>query len=80
MANANILDKAQAQAVYGAMCALNNVGATLKANIPPAEETGRWIYVEECADTGQITLTTGLRRVACYSNQDAFTAAYGLSK
>jgi len=59
---------------------MNSVGATIKANIPPAEEGGRWVYVEECADSGQITLTTGLRRVACHSNQTTFAAAYGLTK
>jgi len=74
-----VLTQPQAEAVYRAMHAMNNVGATIKASIPPAEEGGRWVHVEECADSGQITLTTGLRRVACYSNQSAFAAAYGLA-
>lgn len=75
-----VLTQPQAEAVYSAMCAMNSVGATIKANIPPAEEGGRWVCVEECADSGQITLTTGLRRVACHSNQATFAVAYGLIK
>lgn len=75
-----ILTHAQAAAVYSAMCALNNVGATITANIPPTGEDGRWVHVDECADSGQITLTMGLRRVACHSDQAAFASAYGLQQ
>ncbi|OBY86988.1 hypothetical protein [Delftia sp. JD2] len=74
-----VLTQPQAEAVYLAMHAMNNVGATIRASIPPAEEGRRWVPVEECADSGQITLATGLRRVACHSNQSTFAAAYGLA-
>lgn len=77
--NEQILSQAQAEAVYSAMCALNNVGSTIKAKIPPTEDGGRWVFVEECEDSGQITLTTGLRTVARHSNQAAFASAYGLT-
>ena len=38
-----VLTQLQAEAVYSAMRAMNSVGATIKANIPPAEEGGRWV-------------------------------------
>lgn len=76
MNTTHILTKAQAEAVYNAMCALNKVGAMIRASVPVDDAT--WVHIEECADTGQITLTRCLRRVACHSNQAAFAAAYGL--
>lgn len=77
---AKILTQAQAEAVYSAMCALNNVGAKIKASVPPSADDGKWLFIEECADSGQITLTQGLRRVACHANQTAFATAYGLQQ
>nr|WP_314711696.1 hypothetical protein [uncultured Comamonas sp.] len=74
-----VLTQPQAEAVFLNMHAMNNVGAAIRASIPPADEGGRWVRVEECADSGQITLTTGLRRVACHSNRRTFAAAYGLA-
>lgn len=78
MNTARILTQAQAQAVYSAMCALKNVGAIIRASVPVDDAT--WVHIEECADTGQITLTRRLRRVACHSNHAAFAAAYGLQE
>lgn len=75
-----ILNKAQAEAVYSAMCHLNNVGAKIRVSIPPTADDGKYVFVEECEDSGQITLTQGLRRVACHVNQSAFATAYGLQQ
>lgn len=75
-----ILTQTQAEAVYSAMCALNNVGGKLRASIPPAEDGGKWLFIEECEDSGQITLTQGLRRIACHADQSAFATAYGLQQ
>lgn len=74
-----ILTAEQAEAVYSAMCALNKVGAKIRVSVPPAADVERWVFIEECADSGQITLTQGLRRVACHAGQSAFATAYGLS-
>lgn len=72
-----ILNQAQAEAVYSAMCALDKVGATILASVPVDDAT--WVHIEKCADTGQITLTQSLRTVARHSDQSAFAAAYGLT-
>lgn len=73
-----ILNKSQARAVYSAMCEMNKVSGTIKTTFKDATLAGNALFIEECADTGQITITAGLRRVACYSSQAAFAAAYGL--
>jgi len=75
-----ILSKPQAEAVYNAMCALNNVGAKIKASIQPVVENGDWLFVEECPDSGQITITQGLRRVACHASQATFASSYSLQE
>lgn len=75
-APAHILTQSQAEAVYSAMCALKKVGAMIRASVPVDDAT--WVHIEECADTGQITLTQRLRTVARHSDQAAFAAAYGL--
>jgi len=71
-----ILSQTQAEAVYSAMRALNKVGATIRASIPTEGDT--LVFIEECADSGQITVTRGLRRVACHASQSTFATAYGL--
>lgn len=65
-----ILTKAQAEAVYDAMCALNNVGGTV---------TGinfRRIFVTS-AQAGEITVC-GPESDEHHRNQAAFAAAYSL--
>lgn len=71
-----ILTTAQAQAVYSAMCALNNIGAVIDVEIPGG-----------CGGTRIQGTFTGSVRVEQrwddrkserYPDQDAFAAAYGL--
>ena len=75
-----ILNQSQAEAVYSAMCALNKAGAKIKASIQPVDEDGDWLFVEECPDSGQVTITRGLHRVACHTSQATFAGAYGLQE
>lgn len=75
----HILTPAQAKAVYDAMQALNNVNAVVKASFPLNTGGTHWVHVAECGDTGDITITWGLRTVARYSSQSAFAIAYGLN-
>ena len=68
-----ILNKSQAEAVYGAMCALNNVGGRI-------EKTwiGRVVVTE--THSGVVTVDDPDRDVsAAYDNQADFAAAYGLN-
>ncbi|CUK24043.1 hypothetical protein ACOTH0_08955 [Achromobacter xylosoxidans] len=76
MASNLILTTAQAQAVYSAMCALNNIGAVIDVEIPGG-----------CGGTRIQGTSTGSVRVEQrwddwkserYPDQDAFAAAYGL--
>jgi len=76
MASNLILTTAQAQAVYSAMCALNNIGAVIDVEIPGG-----------CGGTRIQGTFTGSVRVEQrwddwkserYPDQDAFAAAYGL--
>lgn len=68
-----ILTEAQADAVYSAMCHLNNVGGFIKASVQlcTVEEIGgRWIVVTDH--------TTGMREE--YDGQHLFASAYGLQQ
>ncbi len=65
-----ILNKSQAEAVYSAMCALNNVSGRVDAQMP----SGR---VVEGAN-GVILVTAYGRPSEDYGNQAAFATAYGL--
>ncbi|MFY3577133.1 hypothetical protein ACOTI8_31015 [Achromobacter xylosoxidans] len=76
MASDLILTTAQAQAVYSAMCALNNIGAVIDVEIPGG-----------CGGTRIQGTFTGSVRVEQrwddrkserYPDQDAFAASYGL--
>lgn len=87
----NILTKAQAEAVYSAMCALNNVGGALWCRMT-AGKGEEWVGVRE-EDSGAIHIRKGaLRRfdsiesvvaigtgaLEHHASQAAFAAAYGL--
>lgn len=65
-----ILNQAQAEAVYSAMFALNNVNGRIDAQMP----SGR---VVEGAN-GVILVTAFSKPSEDYSNQAAFATAYGL--
>lgn len=73
---ANVLNQAQAEAVYGAMVALNNVGGLIDVRIYDVRN-GQLIDVREAA--------SGNVKVIClngredYENQNAFAAAYGMN-
>lgn len=77
---ANILNQAQAEAVYSAMCALNNVGARLDAFLENA------FHAREMAD-GRVVVHivpnvtfpgSHAAEPEIYADQTAFAAAYGL--
>lgn len=66
----NILNQAQAEAVYSAMCALNNVGGRIAANIGV-------INVYESID-GWVQVTSPGLPTEVYATQSEFATAYGL--
>lgn len=68
----NILNKAQAEAVYSAMCALNNIG-NIAGDLTLSEGLRvQWLE--------SVTVRDGLSGPReYYLNQAAFAAAYGLS-
>jgi len=65
-----ILNQPQAEAVYRAMCELNNVSGRIDVRL----QNGR---VNESAN-GVILVTGYAKPSEDYSNQSAFAAAYGL--
>jgi len=68
-----ILNNAQAEAVYAAMCALNNVNGCVTAEFPV-----EGVQVVEF-DDGSIAVKRDQRIVVeAYENQSDFAAAYGL--
>ena len=78
-----ILNQAQAEAIYSAMCALNNVGGHLDAYVPnlsnPAKK-GHLVVVREMG-AATIEVRAGFAEGAereDYRNRSAFAAAYGL--
>lgn len=85
MNQTKILTKAQAEAVYSAMCALNNVGALADTRVP---DNGRTIHITErvMGDGHLIQVyrgdavgnpTGGFEQ---YDSQSAFATAYGLQQ
>ena len=70
-----ILTPAQAKAVYDAMCALNNVGARIRATIPPDNQHSP-IEVRENA-VGEVFV----QGFGCeiYADQAGFYTAYSLN-
>lgn len=77
-----ILTQAQAEAVYSAMCALNNVGAELKATIYTRDSAGDYMRVYQ--DGGSVKVVDVIRHSIetkeHYDNQSAFAAAYGMQQ
>lgn len=69
----SLLNQAKAEAVYGAMCALNNVGGKLLANF---EHEDKLTTVHELP-SGLIVVCDG-RTFEEYDGQTAFAAAYDL--
>lgn len=72
----NILNPAQAEAVYSAICALNNVGGSMSSTMETKE--GRTIHVA-ASDFGGVVIGHGLRTIENYKTQAAFAAAYNLN-
>lgn len=77
-----ILNQSQAEAVYSAMCALNNVSGRIDASMPAGGGTGA--RVRETID-GSILVAGEFRGEAhggpwkeIYADQNAFATAYGL--
>lgn len=77
-----ILTQAQAEAVYSAMCALNNVGGSNR-HIDIPGNGGENIAIVAKTD-GQVAVWLECRglahRAEDYADQSAFAAAYGLSQ
>lgn len=77
-----LLNKAQAEAVYSAMCALNNVCAS--AHIDMRDGLNRNLKIREDSRDGVVTISLNVggivreRDVERYGSQRAFAAAYGL--
>lgn len=70
-----ILNQAQAEAVYSAMCALNNVGdVSSEFNLP----NGIWVQAQANGAV-QIAPEARLAKWESYPNQAAFATAYGLN-
>lgn len=70
-----ILNQAQAEAVYSAMCALNNVGGRLHATL---EQDGA-VHVAEVRHGIDVWVANG-GPVENYPDQSAFATAYGLQQ
>ena len=68
-----ILNKAQAEAVYRAMCELNNVGGRISGTIvfPDDMAVSSW-------SEGEFTVSAGNGAGEFYADQAAFAAAYAL--
>lgn len=84
MDQGKLLNRAQAEAVYSAMCALNNVGATIGSVHLPIAEPGYTLTVNShpITQTVSVTVWAGVisRRIATdrYASQHEFAKAYGL--
>ena len=74
-----ILTQAQAEAVYSAMCALNNVGGLLSAHI--RTDTGHFIEVhEDEMGIRMVAAEVHLPPTEVFPNQSAFATAYSLQQ
>ena len=81
MTPTKILNKTQAEAVYSAMCALNNVGARVKATIGDLSIEG--VNVFEMM-SGEVNIAMvgdyDVLDSETYADQSAFATAYGLQQ
>ena len=81
--NTMILTTAQAKAVYSAMCALNNVGGTIKVTLPLGRGNAT---ARDCIRVYEDDSMVKVNRIEdfvidsreVYDNQSAFATAYGL--
>lgn len=75
---AKILNQSQAEAVYSAMCHLNNVGGRIDRIYADG------FQVSEAAHTGRVIVQLASNHVTVppeiYTDQSAFAAAYGLQQ
>ena len=84
MEAAMILTKPQAEAVYNAICELNNVGGKVDASVPNLsnpKKHGHSVVVREMS-AGVIEVRAGFAEGAereDYHNQSAFATAYGIN-
>ncbi len=76
-----ILTKSQAEAVYSAMCALNNVNARCMAELDRKDFLNYKRVVERDEDTIYIVnvVVGRANKIENYDNQAAFAAAYGVA-
>ena len=68
-----ILNKAQAEAVYRAMCELNNVGGRISGTIVFPDD-----MAVSCWTEGDFTVSAGNGASESYADQATFAAAYSL--
>ncbi len=77
-----ILNKAQAEAAYSAMCALNNVSGVIDVRIPIGVTVGRYVRVYQLfvSNTVRVSLYWGgsVGGHESHADQKAFAIAYGL--
>ena len=75
-----ILTQAQAEAVYSAMCALNNVCAKMKAEMRSSDKK-QYVEVQQTGERVYVSQYTGGRvsGTELHADQTAFAAAYGLN-
>ena len=80
---ARILNTAQAEAVYSAMCALNNVGAKVDVTFGNPDN-GIHVYEYKWGGAGKVYVyRMSIGTVIgdeCYADQSAFATAYGLAQ
>lgn len=74
-----ILTQGQAEAVYRAMCELNNLGASMEARIPAPGKTRITVEVEGYTVTVMHWSGYAVRNIEDYPDQAAFASAYKLS-
>lgn len=71
----SILTKAQAEAVYRAMCELNNIGGKLTTELQPSKDQIGLIEVRE-NKVGEVLVLSD--KCEIHADQAAFAAAHGL--
>lgn len=75
----HILNQAEAEAVYGAMCALNSVGGKVKAMFGDVSISGVNVFEEMVGAVSVVRVCRfDVLETENYANQATFAAAYGL--
>jgi hypothetical protein len=77
-----ILSKAQAEAVYAAMCALNSVNARVTVHFGDIATTGCNVFQLERTEVVRVAYveTFRTRRSEDYADQSEFAKTYGLAE